>query len=70
MPLKVVPRRDRKLYRLVKRGRARALARGEILFSPGDPARELFLVRSGLVFLTIRPDTPEERIVGLASIAW
>jgi len=47
MPLKVVPRRDRKLNRVVKKGRTIALKRGEILFEPGDPARELYMVREG-----------------------
>lgn len=47
MPLKVVPRRDRKLNRVVKKGRTISLKRGETLFQPGDPARELYLVREG-----------------------
>jgi len=47
MPLKVVPKRDRKLYRAVKRGENRRLRRGEILCRMGDPARDVFLVREG-----------------------
>lgn len=55
MPFRVVPRRDRKLYRLVKRGETRELERGEILYQAGDPARHLFLVRAGHVRLAF-PD--------------
>ncbi|MFO8175295.1 MAG: Crp/Fnr family transcriptional regulator [Longimicrobiales bacterium] len=47
MPLKVIPRRDRKLHRLVKKGETLTLKRGQALFHPGDPARDLFLVRKG-----------------------
>ena len=66
MPLKVVPRRDRKLHRLVKKGETRVLNRGETLFSPGDPGGELFLVRTGHLQLISHPGSPEERVVGLA----
>ncbi len=66
MPLKVVPRRDRKLHRLVKRGETLVLKRGEVLFSPGDPAGELFLVRTGHLRLTAHHGSPEERVVALA----
>ena len=51
MPLKVVPRRDRKLHRVVKRGEARRLQRGDILYRAGDPAPHLFLVRTGYLRL-------------------
>jgi CRP/FNR family transcriptional regulator len=47
MPLKVVPRRDRKLYRLVKRGETLKLRRGETLYSEGDRSVHLFLIRAG-----------------------
>lgn len=47
MPLRVVPQRDRKLNRLVKKGETLVLKRNQILFRPGDVARELYLVRSG-----------------------
>jgi len=47
MPLKVVPKRDRKLYRAVKRGETRPLGKGEILCRTGEPARDVFLVREG-----------------------
>jgi len=52
MPLKIVPQRDRKLYRLVKRGESLPLQRNHILFRPGDPARELYLVRQGHIRLS------------------
>ena len=60
MPLKVVPRRDRKLHRLVKRGEILSLKRGELLFRAGDPAEEAFLVRTGYLRLT----TPEGEGMG------
>jgi len=66
MPLKVVPRRDRKLHRLVKKGETRVLKGGETLFSPGDPSGELFLVRTGHLRLTIHHGSPGERVVALA----
>jgi CRP-like cAMP-binding protein len=53
MPLTVVPRRDRKLYRIVKAGEEIRLKRGESLFRSGDPARDLYLVRSGHLGLTV-----------------
>jgi CRP/FNR family cyclic AMP-dependent transcriptional regulator len=52
VPLKVVPRRDRKLYRLVKRGETRRLRRGEILYRAGEAASDLYLVRAGYLRLT------------------
>jgi len=66
MPLKVIPRRDRKLHRLVKKGETRVLKRGESLFSPGDPAFELFLVRTGSLLLTHNHGGLDERVVALA----
>ncbi len=66
MPLKVVPRRDRKLHRLVKKGENRWLSRGEVLFLPGDPAGEVFLVRTGHLQLTVHHGAPEERVVAVA----
>ena len=47
MPLRMIPRRDRKLNRLVKRGETLVLRRNQVLFQPGDPAGELYLVRNG-----------------------
>lgn len=66
MPLKVVPRRDRKLHRLVKKGETRVLKRGETLFEPGDLAHGVVLVRTGHLCLTIHDPTPYERIVAVA----
>lgn len=65
MPLKVIPRRDRKLHRLVKKGDTLVVKRGEALYSPGDPAEELFLVRTGHVQLTRDSGSPEERVVAV-----
>lgn len=65
MPLRVVPRRDRKLNRLIKRGEGRVLSRGETLYAPGDSASVLFLVRKGHLRL-VAPETGEaERVVGV-----
>lgn len=47
MPLRLIPQRDRKLHRLVKKGETLDLRRNQVLFRPGDPAGELYLVRSG-----------------------
>ncbi len=66
MPLKVVPRRDRKLNRLVKKGEARTLRKGEPVFPGGAAAREVVLVRSGYIRLVARAGTPLERTVALA----
>lgn len=63
MPLRLVPGRDRKLYRLVKRGELRDLRRGEVLYSAGDPGGEVYLVTSGLLRLTVdRLDGPERAV--------
>jgi len=53
MPLKVVPIRDRKLHRLVKRAPVRSLRRREPLYEAGDPADTLVLVRRGHLRLTL-----------------
>jgi CRP-like cAMP-binding protein len=65
MPLKVVPRRDRKLHRLVKKGEILTLGRGEILFSAGEPARDLFLVRTGHLEMIVSLAEGGERVVGV-----
>lgn len=65
MPLKVVPRRDRKLHRLIKKGKNLLLKRGESLFNPGDTGNELFLVRTGQIRLTEGHGTPQERVVSV-----
>ncbi len=65
MPLRVVPRRDRKLNRVVKKGDVLELKRGEVLYSPGDGGNLLFLVREGHMQLFSEPGTPEERVVAV-----
>jgi CRP/FNR family transcriptional regulator len=65
MPLRVIPRRDRKLNRYVKKGEVRVLGRDETLFRPGDPGDTLFLVRSGHLRLTANHGEPNERTVGV-----
>ena len=59
MPLKVIPRRDRKLNRAVKKGEARSLRKGEVLYRTGDPADALVLVRSG--HLQLANPVPDNR---------
>ena len=51
MPLRVQPRRDRKLNRLIKAAEVKQLRRGETLFEAGDAARDVFLVESGYIRL-------------------
>ena len=57
MPLRVQPRRDRKLNRLIKSADERRLRRGETLFQIGEPARDVYLVRSGHIRLVGCPPT-------------
>ena len=65
MPLKVVPRRDRKLNRLIKKGENLHLRRGERLYCPGDRGSELFLVRTGQIHLTTEDGGKKERVAGI-----
>jgi len=53
MPFRLVPPRDRKLYRLVKRAEPQALAKGRVLFAAGEPAREVYLVQTGFIRLLL-----------------
>lgn len=53
MPFRLAPPRDRKLHRLVKESEPRSLGKGVVLYGPGDPADEVFLVREGVVKLTL-----------------
>jgi len=53
MPFQIVPPRDRKLYRLVKRAEEVRLIKGRSLYRAGDPAREVFLVRRGFMRLIL-----------------
>ena len=68
LPFRLIPPRDRKLFRLVKKAEGIRLVKGRTLYGAGDPAKEVFLVRSGFVRLVLpamekgRP----ERTVGVA----
>ena len=53
MPLHLVPVRDRKLFRLVKCSVPVKLVKGRSLYTPGDPARDVFLVQSGFIRLVL-----------------
>ena len=53
MPFRLHPPRDRKLFRLVKKAEAIRLVKGRSLYIPGDPAREVFLVRTGFMRLVL-----------------
>lgn len=66
MPLKVVPRRDRKLHRFVKKGEELTLQKGDLLYSQGDGGGQVYLVRSGHLRLFTVEGSGEERTVGLA----
>lgn len=68
MPFRLSPPRDRKLFRLVKKAESVQLVKGRSLYSPGDPAREVFLVRSGFMRLVLPGMEPgrAERTVGVA----
>lgn len=67
MPLRVEPSRDRKLTRMFGKAEGRPYRRGSRIFTRGDAARRVFLVREGHVRLTL-PDPPagRERTAALA----
>ena len=66
MPLRVDPRRDRKLNRLVKAAELRGLRLRQLLYQAGDPAEDVYLVRSGFVRLVAPSNGPAgERTVAL-----
>jgi CRP-like cAMP-binding protein len=68
MPFRLEPPRDRKLFRLVKKSEGVRVPKGRALYSPGDEAREVFMVRSGFIRLVLsgmEPGLPE-RTVGVA----
>ncbi len=52
MPFRVVPSRDRTLYRALGRGEDRRVWAGESLWEPGDDGSTCLWVRQGLVLLT------------------
>ena len=53
MPFRLDPPRDRKLYRLVKQADSIRLGKRRSLYVAGDPARDVYLVRSGFVRLVL-----------------
>lgn len=53
MPFRLHPPRDRKLYRLVKKAESLRLVKGRSLYVAGDPARDVYLVRSGFIRLVL-----------------
>ncbi len=52
MPFRIVPARDRKLFRALRRGRRETVARGSELFRRGLPATDVLVVWQGHVRLT------------------
>lgn len=64
MPFQIIPARDRKLHRILKPLPDRALARGEVLYRAGAPAREVFWVTRGC--LVLLEDPANERAGGRA----
>jgi CRP-like cAMP-binding protein len=67
LPLRVDPRRDRKLNRLVKAAEMRRLRRRQPLYQEGEPADEIYLLRSGFVRLVEPSAGPVgERTIGVA----
>jgi CRP-like cAMP-binding protein len=68
VPFRLEPARDRKLFRLVKRAEPLKLVKGRSLYAPGDPAREVFLVRGGFIRLVLpgMARGRSERTVGVA----
>ncbi len=71
MPFHLVPARDRKLHRLVKKATSVRMAKGRSLYVAGDPAKDVFLVLDGFVRLVL-PGMEKgrgERIVSLA-VPW
>ncbi len=73
MPFRLVPRRDRKLYRLVKKGAVIRLEKGDILYREGETAGDLYLVKGGHIRLleppasdSAGPGEGEGRVTALA----
>ena len=53
MPFHLVPARDRKLFRLVKRAEDLRLVKGRALYAAGSSAKNVFLVKSGFMRLVL-----------------
>lgn len=71
MPFRLEPARDRKLYRLVKRAEAVEVPKGGPIYRPGEAATHVYVVREGVVALTLPPmeDGKDPRTVGVA-VPW
>jgi CRP/FNR family cyclic AMP-dependent transcriptional regulator len=74
VPLRVEPRRDRKLNRLVKTAEVRRLPRGEPLFEPGGTDKSVYLVRTGYLRI-VQPGSGRARertvaVVGPWELLW
>ncbi|HSM59238.1 MAG TPA: Crp/Fnr family transcriptional regulator [Longimicrobiales bacterium] len=68
MPFRLVPPRDRTLYRHVKRADEVTLRKGRSIYAPGDDAREVWLVREGYVRLVL-PGMEQGRGVRTVGVA-
>ncbi len=53
MPFRMVPSRDRSIYRAFRKAPERSLRRGGVLYRPHDEATEVFLVTTGHLRLTL-----------------
>jgi hypothetical protein len=53
VPFHLVPARDRKLFRLVKRAEDPRLVKGRPLYAAGSSAKNVFLVKSGFMRLVL-----------------
>jgi CRP/FNR family transcriptional regulator, cyclic AMP receptor protein len=53
MPFRLLPARDRKLFRVLKNSEVMAVVKGRSLYSAGDPAKDVFIVRQGFVRLVL-----------------
>ena len=53
MPFHLVPARDRKLFRLVKRGEVVRLVKGRSLYAAGSIAKNVYLVQTGVIRLVL-----------------
>ena len=67
MPLRVIPRRDRKLNALIKAATPAAYRKGMVVYQQGTPSVLVLLIQEGHVCLTL-PKTGAERarVVGVA----
>jgi len=68
MPFHLVPARDRKLFRLVKRAEVVQLVKGRPLYAAGSPAKNVFLVQSGFIRLVL-PGMEQGRSERTVSVA-